>query len=463
MIGAMARHEVQVLRAAGKTLKETAVAVGVSQRSVQRIELERPLETVADLLQARARNVGRPSVAEPFRERVAAVLAAEPTLPTMEILHRLREERYAGGKTALYELVRELRPKPTTPLVRFEGVAGEFSQHDFGQVEVRYLDGGHERVHFFVSRLKYSRWVDVRVVENEGVESLVRSLLAGFESFGGVPLVAVFDNPKTVVLSRKDSRIQWNDTFGQAALDYRFAPELCTPRRGQEKGSAENLVGFVKNGFFKVRRFHDRADLIAQLVAWLVEVNTVRPCRATGVTPAARIEAERERLRPLAIPAAGYALRFSVVVGPTALVSFQGYRYSMPPEAIGVPGMLWLYADRVRIIAGRFEREHARVPEQGKDSIHPDDRTRRLAAVAGKRGRLYLKRQEILDLGPTAETFLTEIVHRHRFTWQGEVEQLHGALIQHGPAALHRALAAAHARELYGAPHVLRLLAREVA
>lgn len=463
MIGAMARHNVQVLRAAGKTLQETAVAAGVSQRSVQRIELERPLETVADLLRARARSVGRPSVAEPFRERVAAVLAAEPALPTMEILHRLREERYAGGKTALYELVRELRPKPTTPLVRFEGVAGEFSQHDFGQVEVRYLDGTHERVHFFVSRLKYSRWVDVRVVEDEGVESLVRSLLAGFESFGGVPLVAVFDNPKTVVISRKDRRIQWNDTFGQAALDYRFAPELCTPRRGQEKGSAENLVGFVKNGFFKVRRFHDRADLRVQLAAWLVEVNTVRPCRATGVTPAARIATERERLRPLAIPAAEYALRFSVFVGPTGLVSFQGYRYSMPPEAIGIPGMLWLYAERVRIVAGRFEREHPRVPEQGKDSLHPEDRAARLAQVAGKRGRLYLKRQEILDLGPAAEIFLTEIVHRHRFTWQGEVEQLHEALTQHGPAALHRALAAAHARELYGAPHVLRLLAKEVA
>jgi hypothetical protein len=341
-------------------------------------------------------------------------------------------------------------------------VAGEFSQHDFGQVEVRYLDGTHERVHFFVSRLKYSRWVDVRVVENEGVESLVRSLLAGFESFGGVPLVAVFDNPKTVVISRKDSRIQWNDTFGQAALDYRFAPELCTPRRGQEKGSAENLVGFAKNGFFKVRRFHDRADLIAQLVAWLVEVNTVRPCRATGVPPAQRITAERERMRPLAIPAAEYALRFSVFVGPTGLVSFQGYRYSMPPEAIGIPGMLWLYAERVRIVAGRFEREHPRVPEQGKDSLHPEDRTARLAQVAGKRGRLYLKRQEILDLGPAAEVFLTEIVHRHRFTWKAEVEQLHGALLAHGPAVLQRSLAAAGERHLYAAQHVLNLLPEAV-
>ncbi len=49
MIGAMARHRVQVLRGAGKTLKQIVAETGVSQRSVQGIELERPLETVADL------------------------------------------------------------------------------------------------------------------------------------------------------------------------------------------------------------------------------------------------------------------------------------------------------------------------------------------------------------------------------------------------------------------------------
>src|SRR5437867_8709207 len=315
MIGAMARHQVQVLRAAGMTLKQVVAEAGVSQSSVQRIEREPPIAEPDDLLQACARGVGRPSVVEPWRERLAGVLAAEPELKTVEILHRLREQGYRGGKTVLYELAHELRPRRTSPLVRFEGVPGEFSQHDFGQVVVRYLNGESERLHFFASRLKYSRWVNVRVVPDEGVESLVRSLLAGFESFGGVPLVAVFDNPKTVVLNREGGRIQWNDTFGQTALDYRFAPELCTPRRGQEKGSAENLVGFVKNGFFKVRRFHDRADLLAQLAAWLLEVNTVRPCRATGVPPAERMAAERERLRELSIPAAEYALRFSVFVG----------------------------------------------------------------------------------------------------------------------------------------------------
>ena len=66
------------------------------------------------------------------------------------------------------------------------------------------------------------------------------------------------------------------------ALDYGFGVELCTPGRGQEKGSVENLVGFVKGSFFKVRRFHDHEDLVVQLGDWHHEVNEVRPCRATG-------------------------------------------------------------------------------------------------------------------------------------------------------------------------------------
>ena len=462
MIGAMARHRVQVLRAGGKRLRRIAAETGISLRSVKRIVGESAIEEPGDVESAKARGVGRPSPIELYRDRIVDVLAAEPKLKTIEILHRVRGLGYTGAKTPLYEAVRALRPRSITPLVRFEGLPGEFSQHDFGQVEVRYLDGSEKRIHFFASRLKYSRWVDVRLVEDERIEALVRSLIAGFASFGGIVLVAVFDNPKTVTLGREGGRILWNETFGQVALDYGFGVELCTPGRGQEKGSVENLVGFVKGSFFKVRRFHDHADLEAQLADWHHEVNEVRPCRATGVPPAARIAADRARLRPLAIVPEDYALRFPVMVGPTGVVTFEGYRYSMAPEAIGIPGTLWLYRERVRIVAGRYASEHARVPECGRDSFHPEHRTARLAKVAGERGRLYLKRQELLDLGPVAEVFLTEIVHRHRFTWKAEVEQLHGALLVHGPAALHRSLALAGEQRLFAAHHVLELLPQGV-
>lgn len=69
---------------------------------------------------------------------------------------------------------------------------GEFTQHDFGQVDVRFLDGTRRRVHVFATRLKYSRWVEVAIVLDERAETLVRTMVDHFASFGGIPLLAVF-------------------------------------------------------------------------------------------------------------------------------------------------------------------------------------------------------------------------------------------------------------------------------
>ena len=91
MIGAMTRHRVQVLRAAGKSVRQIVEETGLSRRSVQRIGRERGIETPSDLLTAQARGIGRPSVVETWRDQLAALLEAEPDLPTVEILHRLRD------------------------------------------------------------------------------------------------------------------------------------------------------------------------------------------------------------------------------------------------------------------------------------------------------------------------------------------------------------------------------------
>ena len=57
----------------------------------------------------------------------------------------MREAGYEGGKTALYALVASLRPKSAKPLVRFEGLPGEFSQHDFcDKLHFDFSDGASQ-------------------------------------------------------------------------------------------------------------------------------------------------------------------------------------------------------------------------------------------------------------------------------------------------------------------------------
>src|SRR5205809_681628 len=367
----MTRHEIQILRAVGMAQTASAATPGVSVRSVRRIEDEPAVSSSDTAALIRARGVGRPSLAAPWAPTVERWLQEDRTVPSGEIIRRLREDHgYRGGKSAVYELIRRLRPVSVAPLVRFEGVPGEFSQHDFGMVSVRYVTGVVERVRFFASRLKWSRFVDVTLVPDEREEALIRGLLHALEAFRGVPLVTVWDNPKTVVLARKGALIVWNPVFGQVALDYRFAPELCWPRAGQQKGAVENLVGWVKKSFFTCRRFHDRADLEQQLRDWLRMVNTERPNRATGIIPAVRLAEEQRRLRPLPIAADAYALKYAVVVSARARVSHAGHEYSMPPAAIGQAATLHLYEERVEILtktgAGRCRACPRGPPHDGR-------------------------------------------------------------------------------------------------
>ena len=464
MIDMLKRHEIQVLRRARHPQIEVATLAGVSLGSVRRVECEAAVTHIDTAGERRRRAIGRPSTAEPFRSVIAEIVAREPDLLSVEILRRAKLKGYAGGKTALYELIAALRPKTVRPIVRFEGLAGEFSQHDFGEVDVRFLDGTRKRVHFFASRMKYSRWAEVTIVGNEQAETLVRALVDHFASMGGIPLLAVFDRPTTVALrwAKGGEVTDWNPLCAGVALDLGLGIELCWPSRPEQKGSIENLVGWVKGSFFTQRRFLDDADLLTQLAEWHTEVNTQRPSRATGVIPAVRLEDERPRLRPLRIAPADLALRVPVVVGPTAEVLHDTHSYSMPADAIGIAGTLFLYRDRVRIVVGRFDARHGRLFERGAKSTLPEHRADHVAAVSGKRAKRYLQREHLLALGRGALEYLTELTHRRPRIWIRDVDRLHALLATYGEDALRAAFTRGLAEHAIGAEYIAHFLAAAV-
>jgi transposase len=460
MIGMLKRHEIQVLRGAGHTLGEVAKLAGVSRRSVQRVAEEAPVDHVDDEVERENRRVGRPSKAEPFRSFLVEQLATEPEVLSVELLRRAKLNGYTGGKSALYKLIQAIRPKPVRLMTRFEGLPGEFSQHDFGQVDVRFLNGSIKRIHFFASRLKYSRWTEVSIVPDEQVERLVRAMVDHFDAMGGIPLLAVFDRPKTIALSwSRDGQVtQWNSTFAGVTLDLGLGVELCWPHQPRQKGSVENLVGWVKGSFFKQRRFLDEEDLERQLREWLIEVNTQRPSRATKVVPEQRMGEERPRLRPLRVAPANLALRYPVTVGPTGMVIHETHSYSMPPDALGIPGTLYLYRDRVRIVAGRYEAVHERLLGLPGRSTLPDHRAQRVAAASGKRAKRYMKREHLLEIGTVALEYLTELTHRRPRVWVRDVDRLHDLLESHGEEALRAAFERGLAEYAFGAEYIAHYL-----
>jgi transposase len=171
-------------------------------------------------------------------------LAAQPDVLSVELLRRAKLKGYSGSKSALYALVTELRPRRPR-VVRFEGLPGEFSQHDFGDVDVQFLDGRKQRVHFFASRLKYSRWVQVSLVDNEQVEALVRAMVEHFA--WGQPAAARGVRPgqdHRAELEQGRVVTKWNPSFGAVMLDLGVGVELCWPQSPEQKGAVrEQVVG----------------------------------------------------------------------------------------------------------------------------------------------------------------------------------------------------------------------------
>jgi transposase len=462
MLPLLKRHEIQVLLGAGFAAKDVAGRAGVSDDTVRRVADEAAVQHTDDQAERRTRRIGRPSKAAPFADKVQAWLDKEPDLPTLELLRRAKQDGYSGSKSALYALVAASRPARSIPVVRFDGLPGEFSQHDFGHVDVWFVDGRKKRVHFFASRLKYSRFVAVTLVANEKTETIVRCLARDFVTFGGLPLMAVFDRPKTIVRKGGKGREveAFNATFAQAVVDIGVGVEMCAPRSGRQKGTVERLVGWVKGSFFKPRKFLDEADLQAQLDAWLMEVNTRTACRATGEIPETRRQQELPRLRPIKVFPEKLALRIPIAVGPTAEVMFESCPYSMPPDACNIAGTIFLYEDRLRIVAGRFEASHQRRNKGDPPRPLPEHRAAKIAAVHGRRAKLYEKRQQVLNLGPDALALLTELVHREPRLSSRRVEELFGLLERHGDDALREAIRAAVADDTLSVAAVRRALGK---
>jgi transposase len=168
--------------------------------------------------------------------------------------------------------------------------------------------------YFLACRLKYSRWTWVRWTQDMRQETLFRGLVDCFCLLGWVPWVLVFDNMKTVTAGRdgggtprpgracRPARAHpyreaddcgqpiWTPALLQLAGEFGFHPQACDPGAGNQKGSVESLVKWVKGNFLPGRIFADDADLRVQAAGWQDGAAPVpHPTRRLGQRPARRM------------------------------------------------------------------------------------------------------------------------------------------------------------------------------
>ena len=253
------------------------------------------------------------------------------------VLHR--ELVSLGFTGSVQQVRRAIRPwradarRATIATVRYETGPGEQAQVDFGQLHV-WIGEHPERVHLLVFTLGYSRRLWVRAYPHERLSAILDGHERAFRHFGGVPLTCLYDNPRTLVLRRREREITWHPIFHDFVRYYGVAPRACQPYRARTKGKVESGVKYVKRNALAGRRFPSWEALNAWLEEWATTVADQRIHGTTHERPIDRFA--RETLTPLGTrPPYRYERERLRRVPADALVAIGAARYSVPVQYVG--------------------------------------------------------------------------------------------------------------------------------
>ncbi len=456
MLRQMDRSAVHLLAKRGKSQREIAKELGHSRTTVARV-LQEPLDK-----QPAKRD--RSSSVDPFLEQIKGWLSEKLTIVRMlELARGDPDHSYRGGRSVFCTYVcrvrRELERVSADVAVRFEGLPGEYLQVDWGEVRRFPFTQQKPATRYFLAlRLKHSRYMFVRWTTRMDQETLIRGLVEGLLALGFVPWVLVFDNMKTVTTGRdpQDQPI-WHPTFLQFAREFDFHPEACAIGAGNQKGSVESMVKYVKGNFLVGRSFLDDSDLERQNLEWLESVNA-RVSSATGEPPRERLEAERAKGSPLPSAALDYGFVESAKVNSESLVHVRANVYSVPVANVGFEVTVRIHRDKIAIWHdAEFLADHKHAPDGARQRII-DPRHFEPLFSKKPRARVMLQRQALLELGENVARYVAALSRRRREHLALEITGLYALYERFGKVELEAAMARAERVGIYRTEYLTLLL-----
>jgi len=288
-------------------------------------------------------------VMEPYLEIITYWLELDKKAPVKQrhtatrIYERLKEEYgFTGGASTVRRFVKMLKQSIPECFIPLEAAPGEQAQVDFGHAQV-ILAGKATKVCLFCMRLKYSGVPFVIAFPNERLEAFLEGHVQAFSYFNGIPKEGMYDNATTQVVKILAGPLrQEHEWFSSLRAHYLFNSSFCHPARGNEKGSVENLVKYVRlNALVPVPSFNSMEELNHYLLQW---------CRKEQEKHQDKWLEEKANLRPLPLISFCAARPQPAKVSSYSLVTVDRNRYSVPCRCVGRNLVAKVYVDKVDIL-----------------------------------------------------------------------------------------------------------------
>lgn len=230
----------------------------------------------------------------------------------------------------------ELRPKNKTQgHPRVETLPGVQAQVDWKEdITLVSKYGEIFVINVFHITLSFSRYSYLELSIQKRLEDVYRSLVNGFDTFGGVPEEILFDNMSTVANTQSKPK-KPTSGISKIAKDYGFRVRLCATKAPETKGTVEaknKVIDWIRP---YDREFEDLDDLI-RIVEEINAAMNIRINDDIGMSPTALFYKEKEHLQPLPSKAITnqYLLPNSYIVTNEALIRYGNSKYSVDPKLI---------------------------------------------------------------------------------------------------------------------------------
>lgn len=318
----------------------------------------------------------RASIVDPYIPFIKETLGSWPKLPASRLFEMVRERGYPGTSEGHFRrIVARYRPRPAAEaFLRLRTLPGEQAQIDWGHFGHMTIGRARRALMAFVMVLSFSRAIFLRFFVNQKLASFLQGHVDAFDHFGGVPRVALYDNPKTVVLERIGEAIRFHPLLLDCARHYRYEPRPVAVARGNEKGRVERAIRYIRQNFWPGRTFRDLDDLNEQALRWCQTTAAARRCpEDRSQTVGAVFEQERGRL--LSLPADPFPAeeRVELTVGKTPYVRFDLNDYSAPHTHVQRTLTVLASLRRVRVLAGaEVVADHERSYDKGAQIEDPE-------------------------------------------------------------------------------------------
>ena len=374
-----------------------------------------------------------------------------------QLLLRLREEGYPGGKSVVNDYLAKMRPRKVKAFLTLHFAPGECAQVDWGQYGTVPVGLTRRTLSFFVMVLCYSRMMYVEFTVSQSMEHFLACHQNAFEFFGFVPGAVMVDNLKSAVIRRLIGQAPvFNARYQDFANHYGFTIRACGVGKGNEKGRVENAGGYIKKNFLGGLDIPDFSAVNPAARQWLAEVANVRVHGATRQKPAELFLAEKPALLPLPTQPYDTGTPRPVRASNLFRVVVDTNRYSVPAEYAGARLILKSYADRLCLYHnGELIARHPRHYDRHQDFEDPDHPKALLAQRHAAREQRLL--MQFMKLSPKAEAYHRHLAER-RMNPRHHIRQIVALSEIYGHDKVARAIEDAFICQAFGCHYIANIL-----